>query len=342
MTWAHLDDSFDSHPKVMKAGNAAAGLFARLIAYSSRLLTDGAIAGAVMTSYGTKPQIDKLVRVGLAHRAGHACPRCAQPDEGDYVIHDYLQWNKSRAKVLAERKTEADKKRNQRAAGASPRPDPPTNRDRIEDDSNFFRDVNTIESKTKSSLNSGNGAAHSDLSPRESSPRARDIQSTPLLVPPTEVQLASPRAASAPQGGSATAASCGPLVEAMTAAGMAIGWNLTEPQWAEVRHQIDRCTIPVLVERAAEAWHRASSRPRSAVYFLRCWADLPAIPPGTPTSPALPGRPAKPSATDAAINRGLDIKAQMVALDAAEQSALGGPSAYANNVVQFTPRGITA
>lgn len=112
MAWFALDDGFDTHPKVRKAGNAAVGLFVRLGVHATRHLTEGHLDGDIVRQYGTEPNIRKLVAVGMLHPSGHACPRCPQPADGDYVIHDYLDYNKSRAQIEAAR--EAARKRQQR------------------------------------------------------------------------------------------------------------------------------------------------------------------------------------------------------------------------------------
>ncbi|MER5715766.1 hypothetical protein [Streptomyces sp. NPDC002132] len=112
MAWFALDDGFDTHPKVRKAGNAAVGLFVRLGVHATRHLTEGHLDGDIVRRYGTEPNVRKLIAVGMLHAHGHACPRCPQPAEGDYVIHDYLDYNKSRAQIEAAR--EAARKRQQR------------------------------------------------------------------------------------------------------------------------------------------------------------------------------------------------------------------------------------
>lgn len=112
MAWFALDDGFDTHPKVRKAGNAAVGLFVRLGVHATRHLTEGHLDGDIVRQYGTEPNVRKLVTVGMLHGAGHTCPRCVQPAEGDYVIHDYLDYNKSRAQIEAAR--EAARKRQNR------------------------------------------------------------------------------------------------------------------------------------------------------------------------------------------------------------------------------------
>ncbi|MFC7817609.1 hypothetical protein ACFUTR_23545 [Streptomyces sp. NPDC057367] len=112
MAWFALDDGFDSHPKVRKAGNAAVGLFVRLGVHATKHLTEGHLDGDIVTAYGTAATIRKLLTVGMLHEPGHGCPRCPQPAADGYYIHDYLDYNKSRAQIEAAR--EAARKRQQR------------------------------------------------------------------------------------------------------------------------------------------------------------------------------------------------------------------------------------
>src|SRR5690606_27308926 len=112
MAWFALDDGFDTHPKVRKAGNAAVGLFVRLGVHATKHLTEGHLDGDIVRDYGTAATIRKLVTVGMLHAPGHGCPRCPQPAVDGFYIHDYLDYNMSRAQIEAAR--EAARKRQQR------------------------------------------------------------------------------------------------------------------------------------------------------------------------------------------------------------------------------------
>lgn len=112
MVWFALDDGFDTHPKVRKAGNAAVGLFVRLGVHATKHLTEGHLDGDIVTAYGTAATIRRLLTVGMLHERGHACRRCPQPAADSYYIHDYLDYNKSRAQIEAAR--EAARKRQNR------------------------------------------------------------------------------------------------------------------------------------------------------------------------------------------------------------------------------------
>ncbi|MGK5731384.1 mucin-2, partial [Streptomyces sp. URMC 124] len=111
-----VDTSVHAHRKVVRVGNAALGLWTRFGSYACDHLTDGVIPAEIAAMYGTPPQIKKLMSVGMLHGADHSCTRCAQPGAGDYVLHDYIGPNATRAVVEKRREKAAEKKRGQRAA----------------------------------------------------------------------------------------------------------------------------------------------------------------------------------------------------------------------------------
>jgi hypothetical protein len=180
MTWFALDDSAHAHPKLVRAGNAAVGLWARCGAYCSAHLTDGIVPGVIATMYGTQPQIRKLITVGLWHESGHTCSRCPQPPHGDYVMHDYLAGaNFSRKQVLNRRAKAAEKKRNQRAAAE--------NQPRIDPESNADRDRNGDETGSIHRPDFDEDAGQSLVSRGDSDgTRARALPSPPLPSSGTE------------------------------------------------------------------------------------------------------------------------------------------------------------
>jgi hypothetical protein len=103
MTWFKIDDSFDDHPKVLAAGNEAAGLFVRCGAYAARHLTDGFVPAPKALMYGSKGLITRLVNAVLFH-----------PVDGGWLIHDYLDYNPSRDQVLKDRKAASDRQKRAR------------------------------------------------------------------------------------------------------------------------------------------------------------------------------------------------------------------------------------
>jgi hypothetical protein len=99
MTWARIDENAPLHPKLIRAGCTAVGLWLAGVCYCNRLLSDGVIPAkdlpmlipgiSVRTA---KRAIRKLVSVGLWHER-----------PGGYEVHDFLDYNPSRADVLARR-----------------------------------------------------------------------------------------------------------------------------------------------------------------------------------------------------------------------------------------------
>ena len=97
--WAKVDDTLHSHPKAMQAGLPALGLHLLAMSYSAGYLTDGFVPdGWVEREQGrTKGLPDRLVEAGMWHRI-----------EGGYIIHDWLDYNPSKAEVNARREARAE------------------------------------------------------------------------------------------------------------------------------------------------------------------------------------------------------------------------------------------
>lgn len=102
MAWGRLDDSFDAHKKVRRAGLEATGLHARAMAYCAGALTDGHV----------DPE-------WLAERAGRKAGALSklllvaglwEPNDDGFVIHDYLDYNPSRDEVEEKRRKDSERK----------------------------------------------------------------------------------------------------------------------------------------------------------------------------------------------------------------------------------------
>lgn len=170
MPWFNVDDSAHGHPKIIRAGNAAFGLWARCGSYVAQHLTDGIVPGPVAEMYGSAPQIKKLVSVGLWHASGHGCASCPQPGPGDFYMHDYTSnGNPMRAEVLAKRARAAEKKRRQREefearnARRSPRrqPPPPDGPSLFDDDPGSFPTPDFREDAGQDDVSRGDSPAPS-------------------------------------------------------------------------------------------------------------------------------------------------------------------------------------
>lgn len=100
MPWFRLEDSFHSHPKVIRAGNEAVGLYVRCGTYAAEHLTDGFIPEHVALLYGTHALAKTLVDAGLWRRT-----------RGGWLMPDYLDYNPSKEAVDNDRKSKAERQK---------------------------------------------------------------------------------------------------------------------------------------------------------------------------------------------------------------------------------------
>jgi hypothetical protein len=96
--WAKFCDTFWAHPKILAAGNEAVGAFARMVSYCGSQLTDGHVPTSVARTIATPSVLKRLVAGGLLDEA-----------PGGYSVHDFLAYNPSRSKVLAQRESTAER-----------------------------------------------------------------------------------------------------------------------------------------------------------------------------------------------------------------------------------------
>lgn len=104
MPWVNLDDAFPEHPKNDGLSDSAFRLHVSGICYCNRHLTNGCIPAERvprLVPRFRRQALEELVEKGHWLEA-----------DGQYEIHDYLDWNRSREQVLAERqrKSKAGKK----------------------------------------------------------------------------------------------------------------------------------------------------------------------------------------------------------------------------------------
>jgi hypothetical protein len=101
VTWTKLSEDFDQHPKIVAAGPMAELLHIHGLLYCNRYLTDGHIPATAVRRLAPNPtgflrSVERLVELGIWVEV-----------EGGYDVHDFLEYQPSRAKVLAERKQKA-------------------------------------------------------------------------------------------------------------------------------------------------------------------------------------------------------------------------------------------
>lgn len=121
MPWVRLDEEFPDHPKVVTAGPLAGWLHVCALAYCNRHLTDGFVphaqvgrlvnfAGIIDLDVDPGPMdardlpdaspyvlADRLVALGMWEKR-----------QGGYVIHDFLDYQPSRAEIEAQRKVKSE------------------------------------------------------------------------------------------------------------------------------------------------------------------------------------------------------------------------------------------
>lgn len=123
MTWVRLDDQFPIHRKVGALSDPAFRLHVEALCWCARHLTDGVVSrddlSTVSRIRGAERYVAELVRRGC----------WSETDEG-WLIHDYLEYQQSRSKVLQTReqrqkagraggKRSGESRRGSKAAGQS-------------------------------------------------------------------------------------------------------------------------------------------------------------------------------------------------------------------------------
>lgn len=105
MPWFKIDDNLAFHHKVVAAGNAAMGLWARAGSWCAQNLTDGFVPDHMLARLGTPSQVEKLVRVGLWNRV-----------EGGIEFHQWANRQPLRTQIEAEREASRTRMASVRAA----------------------------------------------------------------------------------------------------------------------------------------------------------------------------------------------------------------------------------
>lgn len=120
MTWVRFDDQFPIHRKVGGLSDVLYRLQTEGIFWCARNSTDGVIRRSELSLVSTRARparAAELVERELWHDAEDLCPQCQialkeagtpTPPDG-WVIHDYLQFQPSRAKVEKDRAAKAER-----------------------------------------------------------------------------------------------------------------------------------------------------------------------------------------------------------------------------------------
>ncbi len=129
MAWVKLDDEFSSNPKVLEAGPLGMALQVAALCYCNRHLTDGRLphpaAAALLSFEGLGMRMwsgelvghgedarwelvaEDLVSAGVWHKPGHDCDECPPISSGFY-LHGYLDFQPSKAEVVAAREAKQE------------------------------------------------------------------------------------------------------------------------------------------------------------------------------------------------------------------------------------------
>lgn len=101
MPWVRIDEHALGHVKIGALSHGAFRLWVEGLTYCQRYLTDGAISSKALRGfkYSNKARICELVS-GFDGRA----PLWVTTDDG-FMVHDYLQWNEPRDRVLEKRES---------------------------------------------------------------------------------------------------------------------------------------------------------------------------------------------------------------------------------------------
>ncbi|MDH6277499.1 hypothetical protein M2118_000450 [Aurantimicrobium minutum] len=121
MGWVRVSDDFYDQRKFYGVTALGDALWIRGLAFANRNLTDGfipkrAVKGLIdttglsisvdnFTGRDASPEdaVTELLTADIWHESGHDCESCPDVPRGVYLIHDYLDFQPSREKVLEER-----------------------------------------------------------------------------------------------------------------------------------------------------------------------------------------------------------------------------------------------
>lgn len=283
MPWFKIDDSAHSHPKFLRAGNAALGLWLRCGSYSAQHLLEGFVPKNVVKPFGGTPaQVRKLLEAGLWHDAGHGCKRCSQPVDG-FMIHDFFEGgrNTTRAQHEANKQGAAERaaksRANRKASGNESDSDPKTNR-------------NGSESRSERVQNephfSGPDAGQGGSSHGTPADGAAHTHATATPLPGTSSGSTPVAAARAGEPPIRSWDTLGDLKRAIAEAGITgISWNIQASQIERVRQVREHVGISPMVAMAVQNANFRGA-PGSASAWLLDWESLePEVAPGAEIVP---------------------------------------------------------
>lgn len=123
MPYLNLDDNFTDHPKVDALSDAAFRLHVSGKCFCAKNTTNGRIPPNRVERLVPRFRVAalrELIDAGVWHDQGKGCgtETCPMGIEGQYQVHDYLQWNKSKDWWDEKRAKDAERKAKWRASHA--------------------------------------------------------------------------------------------------------------------------------------------------------------------------------------------------------------------------------
>lgn len=114
MPYLNLDDNYPDHPKVEALSDAAYRLHGSAMFYAAKFQLDGYLTQTQLRGrrrWSTKTEVE-LLDGRLLHRPGALCEskKCPPDDGVRYRLHDFFQWNKTKAWWDSEREKAAKRK----------------------------------------------------------------------------------------------------------------------------------------------------------------------------------------------------------------------------------------
>jgi hypothetical protein len=103
VSWARLDDDANDSEKLVALSDAAWRMYGCGLIHCNRKLTDGFIAAAKIHTFGVKAKNKEAVADELCRSLVPGKGPLWEKVDGGYRVHDYLDWNDSRDKVLKQR-----------------------------------------------------------------------------------------------------------------------------------------------------------------------------------------------------------------------------------------------
>lgn len=134
MSWVKIDDHIDEHPKVAQAGPLGLALFVASLAYCNRNLTDGYIPRSValtLLEFSHPDQDGNPLPISVTNgMQGHDITahdvietlvdlHLWKTVRGGYRVHDYHDYQPTKARVLAEREAARNRMQNKRNSRGS-------------------------------------------------------------------------------------------------------------------------------------------------------------------------------------------------------------------------------